>query len=123
MRHIAAIAVMSLAATAAAQPPTVDAGSSNRDEVRRLVEHSQLVDVATRAVAYGNDVEIWVNRDFSVVLDAASCDQQRDFAASVWLRWAKMVDQAGADVTIKSYTGRVLASAGRGLLGPRFHCE
>lgn len=68
-------------------------------------------------------MEIWVNRDFSVVLDIASCDQQRDFAASVWLRWAEMVNQAGADVTIKSYTGRVLASAGRGLLGPRFHCE
>ena len=125
MHRIAAVAIGAvglLTATVAAQPARIDARSSHRAEVRRLVTHPQLADVATRAVARGNDVEIWVSALFSVVVDYASCEEQRDFAASIWLRWSEMVDPDGADVILKSDTGVVLASAGRGLSGPRFHC-
>ena len=55
-------------------------------------------------------------------LDSAGCDVQRDYAASLWLRWNDMGVGPGAGVTIKSYTGRVLASAEQGFSGPRFHC-
>ena len=56
-------------------------------------------------------VEIWINRDATVFLDSKTCDQQRDFAASIWMVWSEMVPRNGAGVTIKSYTGRVLASS------------
>ena len=77
---------------------------------------------ATRAVAFHNDVEIWLNRQATIVLDSAGCDVQRDYAASLWLRWNDMGVGPGAGVTIKSYTGRILASAEQGFSGPRFHC-
>ena len=48
--------------------------------------------------------------------------EQRDFAAGIWLRWSRMGVGSGAGVTVKSYTGRILASAEEGLTGPRFHC-
>ena len=54
----------------------------------------------------------------TAVLANATCDEQRDFAASLWLRWSRMGVGRGAGVTLKSYTGRVLASAEEGLTGP-----
>ena len=36
-----------------------------------------------------------------------TCDQQRDLAASVWLKWSEMDVGRGAGVTIQSYTGRI----------------
>ena len=62
------------------------------------------------------------NRQATIVLDSAGCDVQRDYAASLWLRWNDMGVGPGAGVTVKSYTGRVLASAEQGFGGPRFHC-
>ena len=96
--------------------------SSFRSEVRRLLMVQPLVSMATRAVAYHNDVEIWVNETLTEMLAAQTCDQQRDFAADIWLRWSGMGVGAGAGVTVKSSTGRVLASAEEGFTGPRFHC-
>ena len=77
----------------------------------------------THAIAHHNDVELWVNQEASALLGAISCDQQRDYAASIWMKWSKMDVGKGAGVTIKSYTGRVLASAETGFTGPKFHCQ
>ena len=48
--------------------------------------------------------------------------EQRDFAASLYLRWSEMGVGSGAGVTIKSYTGRVIASAEMRFSGASFHC-
>ena len=105
--------------------PRIHADSSLRHQVQRLIKEDEALDgVVTSARAYYNDVELWVNREASDFLGALSCDQQRDYAASHWLKWSKMKGvAAGSGVTIKSYTGRVLASAEEGFTGPRFHCE
>ena len=100
----------------------VHSDSSFRSEVRRLIARPPLDTVTMSARSFHNDVEIWVNRNMTLVIDAASCDEQRDFAASLWLRWSEMDVGSGAGVTIKSYTGRVIASAEQGFSGPRFHC-
>ena len=106
-----------------AQPPRVETGNTPfGSELRQLVSQPPLSTHATRAVAYHNDAEIWVNRELTLVVGAASCDEQRDFAAALWLRWSEMGVGPGAGVTIKSYTGRVIASAEEGFTGPRFHC-
>ena len=106
-----------------AQPPRIATGNTPYgSELRRLVSDSALRSNATRATAFHNDVEIWLNRQATIVLDSAGCDVQRDYAASLWLRWNDMGVGPGAGITIKSYTGRVLASAEQGFSGPRFHC-
>ena len=106
-----------------AQPPRIDTTNTPYgSELRRLVSDSVLRSNATRAVAYHNDVEIWLNRQATIVLDSAGCDVQRDYAASIWLRWNDMGVGSGAGITIKSYTGRILASAEQSFSGPRFHC-
>ena len=120
---VVAVVVVLGAISASAQSARIDSGSSFRSEVRQLISRPPLDEHATRAVAYHNDVEIWVSRQLTAVISAASCDEQRDFAASIWLRWNDMNVGAGAGVTIKSYTGRTIASAEQGFLGPRFHCE
>lgn len=122
--RIAAIVVglVLLTGTALAQRDLVHAQSSFKSEVRRLISIPPLDTVTTSARSFHNDVEIWVNRQMTLVIDAASCDEQRDFAAALWLRWSEMGVGPGAGVTIKSYTGRVIASAEEGFTGPRFHC-
>ena len=106
-----------------AQPPRIETGNTPYgSELRRLISDSALRSNATRAAAFHNDVEIWLNRQATIVLDSAGCDVQRDYAASLWLRWNDMGVGPGAGVTVKSYTGRVLASAEQGFGGPRFHC-
>ena len=112
-----------IAAPVLAQPPRIDTSNTPYgSELRRLVSDSALRSNATRAVAYHNDAEIWLNRQASIVLDSAGCDVQRDYAASLWLRWSEMGVGPGAGTTVKSYTGRILASAEQSFSGPRFHC-
>ena len=51
---------------------------------------------------------------------------KREFAATLWQRWIASVPESastGTGVTVKSYTGRTLASAAEGIAGARFHCE
>ena len=103
--------------------PRIHADSSFKREVGRMLRDTSLGGVATSARAFHNDVEFTVNRDATALLSATSCDQQRDFAASLWIEWNEMGVGAGAGVTIKSYTGRVLASIEEGFTGARFHCE
>ena len=81
--------------------------------------------VATVARAFHNDVEVWVNEDATALIGSTTCDQQRDFAASLWAEWRDLGDvpASGAGVTIKSYTGRTLASAEQGFSGAQFHCD
>ena len=119
---VAAVGLL-IAAPVFAQPPRIETGNTPYgSELRRLISDSALQSNATRAVAFHNDVEIWLNRQATIVLDRAGCDVQRDYAASLWLRWNDMGVGPGAGVTVKSYTGRVLASAEQGFSGPRFHC-
>ena len=63
-------------------------------------------------------------RDATVLIESRTCDQQRDFAASLWNTWSEMLEvpSAGAGVEIKSYTGRTIASAEQGFRGAQFHC-
>ena len=75
------------------------------------------------ARAFHNDLTLTVNREASALLASTTCDQQRDLAASVWLKWSEMDVGRGAGVTIQSYTGRILASAEEGFTGPQFHCD
>ena len=115
---ISIVVAISLAATVAAQRSVIHPESSFRPEVRRLLAGEP----ALSARAYHNDLEIWVKQELTAVLGALNCDRQRDYAASIWLRWNDMGVGAGAGVTIKSYTGRTLASAEQGFSGPQFHC-
>ena len=78
---------------------------------------------AREARAFHNDLTLTVNREASALLASTTCDQQRDLAASVWLKWSEMDVGRGAGVTIQSYTGRILASAEEGFTGPQFHCD
>ena len=84
-----------------AQPPRIETGNTAYGaELRRLFSGSALQSNATRAVAYHNDVEVWLNRQATIVLDSAGCDVQRDYAASLWLRWNDMGVGPGAGVTV-----------------------
>lgn len=105
--------------------PRVHDESSFRPEVQRLLRNDGLRLVATAARAFHNDVEVWVNEDATALIGSTTCDQQRDFAASLWAEWRELGDvpPTGAGVTIKSYTGRTLASAEQGLTGAQFHCD
>ena len=87
--------------------------------VARLLDQSAIGGAAVRARAYHNDVEIWANRDSS------TCDQQRDFAVSLWRQWSEMreVPSAGSGVEIKSYTGSTIASAEQGFRGAEFTAD
>ena len=104
--------------------PRVHADSSFRPEVQRLLQNDGLRLVATAARAFHNDVEVWVDADATAFLASTTCDQQRDLAAALWTEWRELGDvpPTGAGVTIKSSTGRTLASAEQGLGGARFHC-
>lgn len=105
--------------------PRVHADSSFRPEVQQLLRRDGLRLIATRAQAFHNDVEVWVNADATDLILSTTCDQQRDLAASLWAEWRMLGDvpPTGAGVTIKSSTGRTLASAEQGLTGAQFHCE
>ena len=105
--------------------PRVHDESSFRPEVQRLLRNDGLRVVATAARAFHNDVEVWVNEDATALIGSTTCDQQRDFAASLWAEWRELGDvpPTGAGVTSKSYTGRTLASAEQGFTGAQFHCE
>ena len=69
--------------------------------------------------------EVSVDADATAFIASTTCDQQRDLAAALWAEWRELGDvpATGTGVTIKSYTGRTLASAEQGLTGARFHCE
>ena len=105
--------------------PRVHAESSFRPEVQQLLRNDGLRLVATAARAFHNDVEIAVNPDATDLIASTTCDQQRDLAAALWAEWRELGDvpPAGAGVTIKSDTGRTLASAEQGLTGAQFHCD
>lgn len=100
----------------------VHADSAFRSEVNRMISSGPLAGHVTSARAFHNDLEVWVDAELTAILGAFSCDQQRDYAASLWQRWSGMGVGAGAGVEIKSYTGRTLASAEEGFTGARFHC-
>ena len=77
-----------------------------------------------QARAYNNDLVLTFSSDFSAILGASDCDNQRDLAASFWLQWVEHApNRSGAGVTFQSPTGHVLASAEQGLSGAVFHCE
>ena len=92
-------------------------------QVQRLIQQRPLGGDTTEARAFHNDLTLTVNREASALLASTTCDQQRDLAASVWLKWSEMDVGHGAGVTIQSYTGRILASAEEGFTGPQFHCD
>ena len=92
-------------------------------QVQRLIQQRPLGGDTTEARAFNNDLTLTVNREASALLASTTCDQQRDLAASVWLKWSEMDVGRGAGVTIQSYTGRILASAEEGFTGPQFHCD
>ena len=92
-------------------------------QVQRLIQQRPLGGDTTEARAFHNDLTLTVNREASALLASTTCDQQRDLAASVWLKWSEMDVGRGAGVTIQSYTGRILASAEEGFTGPQFHCD
>ena len=80
--------------------------SSFRSEVQRILTGApELAARATSARAYHNDLEIWVNRELTAAIGALNCDQQRDYAASIWLRWNEMGVGAGAGVTYQELHG------------------
>ena len=125
LTRIVAVGVAGIltAAPGFAQPPRIDTTNTPYgSELRRLVRIPILDGQVTRAVAFHNDAEIWINRQTTAVVDASGCDVQRDFAASIWLQWSEMGVGPGSGITVKSYTGRVLASAEQTSSGPRFHC-
>ena len=93
------------------------------DLVAELLQRPPLDTAAIGARAYHNDLEITVARPIMEIIDAASCEDQRQFAAGIQMAWASMGVGAGAGVTVRSSTGRELASAEQGVFGPRFHCE
>lgn len=109
-------------ATLAEGPDLVHADSSFRSEVNRLIGSPPLAGHVTRAQAFHNDLEVWVDAELTGILGLFSCDQQRNYAASLWQRWSGMGVGAGAGIEIKSYTGRTIASAEEGFTGARFHC-
>ena len=78
-----------------------------------------------QARAYNNDLVLTFGSDFSAILGASDCDNQRDLAASFWLQWVEHApNRSGAGVTFQSPTGHVLASAEQGLSGGAvFNCE
>ena len=77
-----------------------------------------------QARAYNNDLVLTFGSDFSAILGASDCDNQRDLAASFWLQWVEHApNRSGAGVTFQSPTGHVLASAEQGLSGAVFNCE
>ena len=60
---VAVVAGILTAAPGFAQPPRIDTTNTPYgSELRRLVSDSALRSNATRAVAFHNDVEIWLNR-------------------------------------------------------------
>ena len=97
--------------------------SNFQAQVQRLIQQRPLGGDTTEARAFHNDLTLTVNREASALLASTTCDQQRDLAASVWLKWSEMDVGRGAGVTIQSYTGRILASAEEGFTGPQFHCD
>ena len=102
----------------------VEAGSEFQREITRLIQHENLDEFVLRAVVYFNDAEIFVNEDMTTVLGRASCDEQRAFVAGLYTLWAGMDTGPGAGITIKSYTGRVLASADPTVFsGLEYHCD
>ena len=93
------------------------------ESVAVLIAEGALAESVTQARAYHNDLELTLSAAASDVLAAASCDQQRDYVASQWLKWNKLDVGRGSGITLKSSTGRVLASVEEGFTGPQFHCD
>ena len=111
------------AVVAPATDERVHPESDFQAQVQRLIQQRPLGGDTTEARAFHNDLTLTVNREASALLASTTCDQQRDLAASVWLKWSEMDVGRGAGVTIQSYTGRILASAEEGFTGPQFHCD
>ena len=111
------------AVAAPATDERVHPESDFQAKVQRLIQQRPLGGDTTEARAFHNDLTLTVNRETSALLASTTCDQQRDLAASVWLKWSEMDVGRGAGVTIQSYTGRILASAEEGFTGPQFHCD
>ena len=111
------------AVAAPATDERVHPESDFQAQVQRLIQQRPLGGDTTEARAFHNDLTLTVNREASALLASTTCDQQRDLAASVWLKWSEMDVGRGAGVTIQSYTGRILASAEEGFTGPQFHCD
>ena len=106
--------------------PRVHRETSFPDAVDRFLQPEAVSDMTLGVIAYHNDLHVTVNRDTSAIIDGAGCDEQREFAATLWQRWIASVPESastGTGVTVKSYTGRTLASAAEGIAGARFHCE
>ena len=116
-----------VAESASAVSPPVDSRvhpeSAFPESVAVLIAEGALAESVTQARAYHNDLELTLSAAASDVLAAASCDQQRDYAASQWLKWNKLDVGRGSGITLKSSTGRVLASVEEGFTGPNFHCD
>ena len=117
------IIIVTMGISAAQADARVHPQSGFRAEVAQIIKAGGLDSVALAAYSIHNDLEVWVDRAGTMVLDAISCDQQRNYAADLWGQWSELVEPAGASVTVKSYTGRVLASAEYGWRGARYHCE
>ena len=77
------------------------------------------------ATATWNDLHLFVTPDMAETLDLVGCEDQRQFVLLIQQRWAEFaeVPAAGAGVSIKSPTGRVLARADDGIFGIDFHCN
>ena len=56
------------------------------ESVAVLIAEGALAESVTQARAYHNDLELTLSAAASDVLAAASCDQQRDYVASQWLK-------------------------------------
>ena len=96
--------------------------------VHAFIQQEPIGSNLTQARAYNNDLTVTVSPDASGLIASQTCDQQRDFAASRWLRWSALLEEhersnSGAGIAFESPTGRVIASAEQGFTGPRFHCE
>ena len=88
------------AVAAPATDERVHPESDFQAQVQRLIQQRPLGGDTTEARAFHNDLTLTVNREASALLASTTCDQQRDLAASVWLKWSEMDVGRGAGVTI-----------------------
>ena len=78
------------AVAAPATDERVHPESDFQAQVQRLIQQRPLGGDTTEARAFHNDLTLTVNREASALLASTTCDQQRDLAASVWLKWSEM---------------------------------
>ena len=87
--------------------PRVHADSAFRPEVQQLLQNSGLRRNATGARAFHNDVEVTMSEAGTAFIASTTCDQQRDFAAALWMEWPELGDvpSAGAGVNDQVVNG------------------